>query len=405
MFLLIFLAGHVFGRGPWVKIDSTDQNIMKKTLTAVAVLGALSGAAMATEVTLYGVVDTGFTYQHTEGGDDSFAMTSGSYAGPRFGFKGTEDLGDNLTLGFVLEAGFNSDTGAQGEDGKIFNRESQIYLSGDWGTLGFGRVGGFSSGMSSLSWYWDFEPFETGYVDAGIQASQVNVWNVHSNTIYYVSPTFAGAKLGVQYSLTNEADDEDDRWANNSKWLNVALRWDGNNVKVIGAVEAEFYGDSSEYYGTGYDTKNWEDAFSYKLAATWAPGGGATTLYAGLNYFTNNRRMSDANWNEYDFDSDLLKTSSDAYDAISGFLGVRYTVGSANWLAQVQYQDGEFEGAPSGQDGDFKRYAVGLGCHYYFSNRTMGYAVVSWAKGEGWLNKDENTTNRTAASIGLTHSF
>lgn len=87
---------------------------MKKTLTAVAVLGALSGAAMATEVTLYGVVDTGFTYQHTEGGDDSFAMTSGNYAGPRFGFKGTEDLGDNLTLGFVLEAGFNSDTGAQG---------------------------------------------------------------------------------------------------------------------------------------------------------------------------------------------------------------------------------------------------------------------------------------------------
>lgn len=86
-------------------------------------------------------------------------------------------------------------------------------------------------------------------------------------------------------------------------------------------------------------------------------------------------------------------------------MGVRYTVGSANWLVQVQYQDGEFEGAPSGQDGDFKRYAVGLGCHYYFSNRTMGYAVVSWAKGEGWLNKDENTTNRTAASIGLTHSF
>ena len=81
---------------------------MKKTLTTAAVLSALSCVASATEVTLYGVVDTGFTYQHTEGGDDSFAMTSGNYAGPRFGFKGTEDLGDNLTLGFVLEAGFNS---------------------------------------------------------------------------------------------------------------------------------------------------------------------------------------------------------------------------------------------------------------------------------------------------------
>lgn len=373
-----------------------SNHIMKKTLTAVAVLGALSGATLAADVTLYGVIDTGFTYQHTEGGDDSFAMTSGSYAGPRFGFKGTEAMGDNLTLGFILEAGFNSDTGVQGEDGKIFNRESQIYLTGDWGTLGFGRVGGFSSGMSSLSWYWDFEPFETGYVDAGIQASQVNVWNVHSNTIYYVSPTYAGAKLGVQYSLTNEEDQEDARWVNNSKWLNVALRWDGVNTKVIGAVEAEFYGDNA-------DTKNFEDAYSFKLAATWTPGGAATTLYAGMNYITNYRRISDANWN--DFDIDGLTESSDGYDAISGFLGVRYTVGAANWLAQVQYQDGEFEGAASGQDGDFKRYAVGLGCHYYFSNRTMGYAVVSWAKGEGWLNKDENITNRTAASLGLVHYF
>lgn len=159
-----------------------SNHIMKKTLTAVAVLGALSGATLAADVTLYGVIDTGFTYQHTEGGDDSFAMTSGSYAGPRFGFKGTEALGDNLTLGFILEAGFNSDTGVQGEDGKIFNRESQVSLSGDWGTLGFGRVGGFSSGMSSLSWYWDFEPFETGYVDAGIQASQVNVTAIRSTT-------------------------------------------------------------------------------------------------------------------------------------------------------------------------------------------------------------------------------
>ena len=87
-----------------------SNHIMKKTLTAVAVLGALSGATLAADVTLYGVIDTGFTYQHTEGGDDSFAMTSGSYAGPRFGFKGTEKLGDDLTVGFILEEGFNSDT-------------------------------------------------------------------------------------------------------------------------------------------------------------------------------------------------------------------------------------------------------------------------------------------------------
>ena len=370
--------------------------IMKKKIVAAVVLTAVAGVCMADEVTLYGVVDTGFTYQHSEGGDDAFSMTSGSYAGPRFGFKGTEELGDNLTLGFVLEAGFNSDDGTQGEAGKIFNRESQISIAGDWGTIGFGRVGGFSSGMSSLSWYWDFDPFETGYVDAGLQASQVNVWNVHSNTIYYVSPTYAGLKLGLQYSLTNEEDQEDERWVNNSKWFNAALRWDSGNAKAIGAFEAELYGDNE-------DTKNWDNAYSFKLAAAWTPGGAQTTLYAGLNYVANYRRISDANWNE--FDAAGLAASSDGYDAMSGFLGIRHAVGAANWLAQVQYQDGDFEGGAFGQQSDFKRYAVGLGCHYYFSSRTMGYVVFSWAKGEGWLNSEDNTTNRTAACIGLMHSF
>ena len=33
--------------------------MFKKSLTAVAVLGAFAGAAMASQVTMYGVVDTG----------------------------------------------------------------------------------------------------------------------------------------------------------------------------------------------------------------------------------------------------------------------------------------------------------------------------------------------------------
>lgn len=35
--------------------------MFKKSLTAVAVLGAFAGAAMASQVTMYGVVDTGCT--------------------------------------------------------------------------------------------------------------------------------------------------------------------------------------------------------------------------------------------------------------------------------------------------------------------------------------------------------
>ena len=38
--------------------------MMKKTLAALAVLGAFAGTAAAAEVNLYGVVDTGFAYTY-----------------------------------------------------------------------------------------------------------------------------------------------------------------------------------------------------------------------------------------------------------------------------------------------------------------------------------------------------
>ena len=61
---------------------------MKKTLAAVAVLGAFAGSALAADVTLYGKVDLGLEYSHVSsdvaGDSDSFKMTNG---GSRFGFN------------------------------------------------------------------------------------------------------------------------------------------------------------------------------------------------------------------------------------------------------------------------------------------------------------------------------
>lgn len=93
---------------------------MKKTLAAVAVLGAFAGSALAADVQLYGVVDTGLRYTHFDGDAaaagydavDKFEMKSGQQSGSRFGFKGTEDLGNGLTVGFILENQFNSDDGS-----------------------------------------------------------------------------------------------------------------------------------------------------------------------------------------------------------------------------------------------------------------------------------------------------
>ena len=86
---------------------------MKKTLAAVAVLGAFAGSALAADVQLYGIVDEGLAYSHVDldgaaDATDSFSMNSGMQSGSRFGFKGTEDLGNGLTVGFVLENGFSA---------------------------------------------------------------------------------------------------------------------------------------------------------------------------------------------------------------------------------------------------------------------------------------------------------
>ncbi len=102
---------------------------MKKTLAAVSVLGAFASSALAADVQLYGILDTGVGYSHidmdTSGVDDvdSFEMKSGVGSGSRWGLKGTEDLGNGLTVGFILENGFDSDDGSEDSTGVMFNRE------------------------------------------------------------------------------------------------------------------------------------------------------------------------------------------------------------------------------------------------------------------------------------------
>lgn len=79
--------------------------MFKKSLAAVALLGAFAGSAFAADVTLYGVVDEGFLYTHKDadktGVDavDKLELKSGIQAGSRWGLKGTEDLGNGLKVG------------------------------------------------------------------------------------------------------------------------------------------------------------------------------------------------------------------------------------------------------------------------------------------------------------------
>ena len=102
-------------------------------LAALAVMGATTAMAQSS-VTLYGRINT--TVEHQKLGDRSATgMVNNS---SRWGVRGTEDLGGGLKAGFILESGFNSDTGAAAAT--FFGRQSELNLSGNFGMI---RLGNF----------------------------------------------------------------------------------------------------------------------------------------------------------------------------------------------------------------------------------------------------------------------
>jgi len=100
--------------------------------TASLLAAAATGANAQTNVTLYGVIDTGVEYITNVGGGDSLTRMptlTGGQLPSRFGFRGTEDMGGGLKAVFTLESGFAPDQGTLNQGGRIFGRQVLISTS------------------------------------------------------------------------------------------------------------------------------------------------------------------------------------------------------------------------------------------------------------------------------------
>ena len=169
--------------------------MFKKSIAALAVLSLSAGLASASEVTLYGIVDNGLLYKHSKveadgvsKKTDSFALESGISSTSRFGIKGSEDLGNGMTVSFKLENGFDSDDGSFGDD-RLFNRESSLTLSGDFGKLSFGRMGAIGSAAGDFDAAFAIgDAFDGGDGDVfGFATS-----DRYDNMVTYQTPSFSG---------------------------------------------------------------------------------------------------------------------------------------------------------------------------------------------------------------------
>jgi GBP family porin len=180
-------------------------NLNKKLIglgILLATKGAFAQTVGSTSIEIYGAVDIGVGHSQyalsddgnytmgmqtaaTKAGALSNAATTGMFnggiGGSYVGFKGSEDIGNGLRAIFKLETGFNpfdgvisnglasvannpstKQTTINGDSsfaGQLFNREADVGLSSQWGTVTFGR--NFSLGYDALV---AFDPMGGSYI-------------------------------------------------------------------------------------------------------------------------------------------------------------------------------------------------------------------------------------------------
>jgi predicted porin len=169
---------------------------MKKSLFALAAVGALAGVAHAqSSVTVYGIIDEGITggntYSALGGAANSssgvvkstgMGFTSGNQSTSRLGFKGNEDLGGGLSAFFTYEIKMDNDSTA------------------GWSTARQAFVGVKKNGWGSIA----AGTQNTPIYDAVLQSDPGSVNNIAGNLVTTSSKGPQGGLTSASGVMTNQ---------------------------------------------------------------------------------------------------------------------------------------------------------------------------------------------------------
>lgn len=406
---------------------------MKKTLAAVAVLGAFAGTALAADVTLYGKIDGGLNYTHqkvesqTDGAgpvhsasSDDFTFKSGQNSSSRFGLKGTEQITDGLTVGFQLENGFSVDDGKMGQGSRLFGREARVYVQTEFGEIGFGRMGGLDSGLGSYDLIAGSSVFGGGWGEytGTMDLFFKGVSDRYDNMITYKSPKFAGLTLVAQASLGKDTSDNTEEGGHLAdRYYAVGLGADYGALKGGLTFSMQDYGGiSGRKDGTGAGTQIadgfYNDSDGYTVTAYGAYDFGVTKVSLGAQYFDNVAQVRGSRkgavnatggfeWKDVDFGVTGYGVILGAITPIAG--GNLYTS-----LGYADYEAADLEKGSVDDKADCKVYGVGVGYQYPLSKRTYVYTAASYThetSNEGTANAKDLDSDVTEVMMGLVHNF
>ncbi len=349
---------------------------MKKSLLALALLGAFAGVAQAqSSVVIYGSLDAGMIKRT----DSSMAI--GKRMNNTLGFKGTEDLGNGLKAIFQLEMRYEPDTGTLESGSRpLFQGQSRVGLTGGFGTLRVGR--GLTAFQESSIAY---EPFHGIPSPAGFQADLTvagytsdplsaagNSANRFSNAVWYNSPEFMGIQINTTIA-TKEANG------------GVALTGRGANG------------------GPQYVTNAPASANPYSISATWKNGPGSLMLaaernavestvkqFAGYVFVMPETKLMFSITRQDQSHTRLFNQNTKAW-----VLGANHSIGASKFLAGIGMKNTE---------GLNKVKQMTLGYEYSLSKRTYIYADVSSKKGAP-ISATNTKNNMKHIDLGINHSF
>ena len=385
--------------------------MFKKSFAALAVLGFCASYANASSVILYGVVDEALVFTHEKfdvTGEEgtktnTFGLESGLNAPSRFGLRGVEDLGNGLQVSFVAENSFSADDGSLGM-GRLFGLDLSAPVSGDFGRVSLGRMGGVGSSAGSYDLVYAYgDAFDGGDNNIfGLAAS-----SRYDNMVAYQTPDFAGVKATVQYSFNEDSVNDKDREGSSAvnRYASAALTGDFGALQTVLAYEFQNY----QSFGTDVNPSV-EDGHTVYLGGNYDFG--VTRLFAMAQYF---KGLSATQLTAI-ADETRAETADNMWsDGAKGYglhLGTVTPVFGGDFTAGLYFVDAKFQNganAANQNDADLSYYGAALRYGYPLSKRTTVYTGVGYGVSKLEFNnngQDVEAKNQVGqAYLGLTHMF
>ena len=372
---------------------------MKKSLIALAALATVATAAQAqSNVTIYGVIDTGYAHVSNTTVDRSVSgLANGGLSTSRLGFRGVEDLGGGLKANFGLEAEFLADNGSQASTAEaLFARESSVGLEGGFGALKLGRVNQFGYALLAK-----FDAFGGNNVGGAVATGQRQARS--ENTVQYVTPKFNGIQAGVQTGTRTSST--------TATYGEVVGEFDGNRTNSYfvsydqGPLElAYIYSDEKDVNGEKY--RDFNTAFArYNF--------GVARVVLGYVQQNIDRATAAASTTQANNTSSTTFSSTANRETQKMFLGVNVPMGHTTLNAQVEQIEYKLENGTKR-----KPTVYTLGANYAFSKRTTAYAIYAQAIQDNgsaqdlvdsgkWSGFNGSIANKdkSAYTVGIRHTF